>query len=785
MLLMGAVFISAQNFTVRGKVLDLHNNSAVSGAEVALGNHTAISTNDGSFKIEVPAGNYHLTAKRTGAAMFSEDIKISRDMELEIRLEMHAKEIEAVHLVQHHKGGSLVIKSVSAEDLARNATENLGNLLTYISGVSTLKTGNNISKPIIHGLYGSRILIMNNGVRLAEQEWGVEHAPNVDAANYEHIDVIKGASALKYGGDAVGGVVVLEPPVVPKKDTVFGQAALSGISNGKGIDASIKLVKAWENGWSVHTNGGFKKVGDQEAPHYGLMNTALQNSSFNFGVQKFGANSGFSADYYLTNQEIGILRSSHISSAQDLAEALQSGTPLFQRDFSYKIINPKQEIEHHLAKISAYDKFGSFGKITATLGFQYNHRKEYDIRRDEELSKKPSLDLELITGNFSVNHFLEREKWSVESGVEAEYQNNYSNPATEARRLIPNYDKYSGGVFSVFKYKISPSFNAEVGARYDRVRYDVKKWYNLADWQSRYADDFPQFVVRTYQNRILTNPKLDFNNFSFNGGVEYHPSGMFNLKFNYARISRTPNIAELFADGLHHSAAILELGDMRMKSETGNQFNLVADAHFDVLAGLDLSVNPYYFYTKNFINQIPDGYQNTQWGDFIIWKYRQIDAKMYGLDVDAKWQLTKNLQYKGRASLLHGDDQTHSEPLVLMAPANFSNGVEFSERKWKNFYAGVENQLVMRQKRFPVHNLEIELFDDYGEPYAKTVDISTPPPGYALWNLYAGFSPAKNFSLDFSVKNLTDVSYRDYLNRLRYFSDEMGRNFILTLKYNF
>lgn len=66
-------------------------------------------------------------------------------------------------------------------------------------------------------MYGSRVAILNNGVKMAEQEWGVEHAPNIDINNYQHIDVVKGASALKFGGDAIGGVVLLEPAIYPKK----------------------------------------------------------------------------------------------------------------------------------------------------------------------------------------------------------------------------------------------------------------------------------------------------------------------------------------------------------------------------------------------------------------------------------------------------------------------------------------------------------------------------------------------------------------------------------------
>ncbi len=65
-----------------------------------------------------------------------------------------------------------MVKTLSKSDIEKNSTDNLGNFLSKISGVTALKTGNNISKPVIHGLYGSRISILNNGVRLAEQEWG-------------------------------------------------------------------------------------------------------------------------------------------------------------------------------------------------------------------------------------------------------------------------------------------------------------------------------------------------------------------------------------------------------------------------------------------------------------------------------------------------------------------------------------------------------------------------------------------------------------------------------------
>lgn len=223
-----------------------------------------------------------------------------------------------------------------------------------------------------------------------------------------------------------------------------------------------------------------------------------------------------------------------------------------------------------------------------------------------------------------------------------------------------------------------------------------------------------------------------------------------------------------------------------MKSETGNQFNLVADVKANVLKGLNVSVNPYFFYTNNFINEIPTGYQNTQWGGaFVVYNYQQIDAKMYGVDIDVQLKITDNLSYKGSGSYVYGQDLTNDVPLILMMPPNFNNSLEFNKKEWKNFYFNASNNTYLKQTRFPVYNVPIRLFDSDGNAYNEEVDISTPPSGYSLWNLQTGVNLSKNFGVDFSVRNVFNQSYRDYLNRLRFFSSEMGRNFILTLKYQF
>lgn len=782
----GMAFFSAQNtFNIHGKVIDFHDKIPLANTFIKIGNQSATSDQQGDFTVKnVKKGSYLLTATHPDCAPFTQTVDVNRNLEITLNLEHHIADIENVTIHGTNKNNaSMILKTLDKEAIARNSTENLGNVLSGISGVGVLKTGNNIAKPVIHGLYGSRISIVNSGVKMAEQEWGVEHAPNVDVNNFEHIDVVKGAAALKYGSGAIGGVVVMAPEIFPKKDTLKGAVNISGISNGRGIGLNLNTVKTWENGWAVKTNGGYKKLGDLKTPDYSLMNTGMEANSFSFTAQNNSFLQGIGFNYSVTNQQIGIFRGSEIGNLEDFYKALSNDMPLYQRNFSYSIGNPKQNVQHHIASVSAYKRFQNLGKISADYSFQYNHRKEFDIRRGE-LSQIPSLELELFTNQFSLQDLIERPNWSLETGVDFGYQYNYSTPETQAKRLVPNYRKISAGAFSSFKYKFLPELNVEAGLRYDWAKFDVKKWYDLNVWENQYAENFPHFYVETDGNRVFTNPVLNFRNLTFSTGLEYHPAEVFHWRFNYSKMSRMPNIAELFADGLHHSAAVFEVGNLGMKNENAHQFNLNLESELPVFRGLHISVNPYLMLAKDFITEIPTGIQNTIRGVFPVWSYQQVDAKMFGADVDADLKLTDQLRLRSSFSYVYGQDLTNNQPLILMVPPNFANSLEFSKPEWNNFYFKIENRTFLQQKRFPVYNPVISVFEN-GVPNEKTLDLSTPPPTYSLWDFQTGINFSKNFSAGLNVTNLFNKNYKDYLNRMRFFSSEMGRNFIFNLKYNF
>lgn len=782
--LFGITHFYGQEYTIIGTVVDFHDKSPLSHAQVSVGKYNTTTDNRGEFKLtKVKPGTYTVKVNHADCEEYRQEILVTNSLHLAIVLEHHIAEIETVTLHRKHKdNGSMVVSTINQKEIARNSTENLGNLLSKLSGVSTLKTGNNIAKPIINGMYGDRISIMNNGVKLADQEWGVEHAPNVEINNFEHIDVVKGASTLKYGMNSVGGVVILEPEVFPKKDTLKGVAKVSGISNGRGLALDLGVTKTWENQWAVKTRGGYTLLGDLSAPDYGLMNTGTEKHSFGLSVQNNSFLRGVAFDYYFTQQRLGIFRGSDLGNLNDFYTAITSEVPIYTRKFSYKIDNPMQEIQHHIAKLSAFKRLDKWGKLSVDYSFQYNNRKEMDLRRGD-LSKIPAMELDLFTNQLNINDFIEREKWSLDLGIQSQYQYNYSPVSTQAKRLIPNYHQYNLGFYSVFKYKLMPNFEAEIGGRWDYQKDEVKAWYDAKDWEEKYAQDFSNFYVETVGNRVFTKPILDYYNLGMNAGLSWKPKKDWQWTINYSQVGRVPNIAELFAGGLHHSAAMIEEGDLTLKKERYQQVNMSLDFNFPFLQGLHLNVNPYYSSIQNYITQLPTGIQNTIRGVFPVWSYKQVDAEMFGIAAQSNWKLTDYFKWNSNFSYLYGQDLSHQQALPLMVPMQLSNAVEF-QFPWRKLLLKVEHQWVGEQKRFPVYNPSLKIFEN-GVEVDKTLDLSTPPPAYQLWNSYLEMEVVKNFMASISVTNLFDVAYKNYLNRMRFFSHEMGRNITIGLQFKF
>ncbi len=782
----------AQNcdFTLQGSVVDLHDDSHLDGATIILaGLETSVITDfDGNFEFTgLCEGTYNLQISHPACSTKAFTVTVVSNTVKTFKLEHHLEELNEILIKgsnYYTKAESVLENKITQNTLEDYSSGSLGDVLKTISGVSSLSTGNTVVKPVINGMHSSRITIINNGVRQQDQEWGAEHAPNIDLNTASSITVIKGASALQFSGDALGGVVIAEPAPVILKDSLYGKTIISGQTNGRGGSLTTSLTKSYENGWFGRFQGTLKRYGDFDAPSYVLSNTGLSEQDLSIQVGFNGIDYGFDAYYSLFKNEIGILRASHLGGAEDQVTAIESDVPLIINDFTYSIGAPRQEVTHHLGKVSGFYNLENIGKLKFNYDFQQNNRFEFDVRRDSD-DVRPSVDLELVTHNLSLS--LESdisEQITVKTGLTGNYQKNFADPSTGVRRLIPDYEQYKFGVYGISDMKISDKFILEFGARFDYTFMDVFKFYRSSFWESRGYDTlFPEIVVEDFGNQILTNPELSFNNVSGTVGFSYKFKDNFVLFGNYSLASRAPNASELFSEGLHHSASRIELGDLRFKAEVAQKTTFTLQKTGERFS---FSINPYATFIKEFILIEPTGIQQTVRGNFQVWEYRQTNARLLGIDTDASYEFTPNLTFTNKFSLVKGKDNVTNRPLINMPPARVSNSLNYLLSLKQPVNLGIESSYVLRQNEFPNDNFDVFLPETQS---FETVDVSTPPDAYHLLHLNAGTTfKLKNINtlaVNLKVTNLMNTSYRDYLNRLRYYADDLGRSILLQLKINY
>lgn len=769
-----------------GQVVDFHDNTPLENATISVTGKDLQTTSDESGKFNFTSlcdGVIELEISHPDCKSQFVTITVDGDTYQKISLEHHLEELEEVKVVggTQKTTNSSQEETLGLEQLEQYSGQSLGDALKTITGVSSFNTGANIVKPVIQGLNGSRVLILNNNVRMQDMEWGEEHAPNVDINANQKISVIKGAAALQYGGDAIGGVIVLDPMPIARVDSLFGKTQMNLFSNGRGGNVTSTLTKSFDSGLYMKLQGSLKRLGDLETPDYLLSNTGIRENSISFNIGKRDFLQGWEAYYSFFDSDIGILRASHIGNVDDLITAINSQQPNIINDFSYDIIRPNQEVTHHLAKLNYYRRFKGLGKLNVQYDFQNNRRFEFDVRVGDD-AEKPSLDLKLTTHTFSSTLQVDaKQGLEIRLGALGRYQNNFADPATGVRRLIPDYDKYDIGVFAIGEYELNPELNLDVGVRYDFTRLDAKKFYRTSRWEERnYDQEFTDLIVEDLGTQLLVNPVFDYHNVSAMTGFQYKLDDQKVLRFNYAFAQRAPNPSELFSEGLHHSAARIELGDLRIKSEKSSKVSASYERNSQKWG---FTIAPYFNAINDFILLEPSGVEFTIRGAFPVWTYRQTNAQLYGIDFSVYNNWTQKLRSDHRFSWVRGTDTSADIPLINIPAAHMNNSFSYSNEAWNNLSISLESQYVFEQQRFPQN---ITVFSPQ-QQQEVLLDINTPPAAYQVLalDIATAFSLQNKHDLTLGLRasNLLNTQYRDYLNRQRYFADDLGRNISIRLIY--
>ncbi len=742
-------------YTISGKVTDNHDHLPLEYAEIYVHEIKtgALTDSLGNYTIGgLCNGNYTLQCRHLGCEDITLLVTVNGNTIQNFYPEHHLHELSLIDIVAE-RGTEKTTQSsyeMRGKELDETRGSSLGEALKNVTGVAAMQTGSGISKPVIHGLHSNRILILNNGIRQEGQQWGSEHAPEIDPFIANNLTVLKGANSVRYGSDAIAGVILVEPGKLRDSAGIGGELNLVGNSNGRGGAVSGMLEQNFKkiSPLSWRLQGTLKKSGTVAAPRYYLKNTGLEEYNFSAAAGWKKKNYGAEIFYSQFNTNIGILSAAHIGNVTDLLNAIARTEPLEKGEFTYDIKRPYQHIEHELFKAKAYMFTGDAGKLSVVYARQYNLRNEYDKHQplNDSLAglNRPELQFEITS--HSVDMLWEHstvKRFTGTIGVSGMTQGN----TYEGRYFIPNYRIYTGGVYGIERWTKN-KLQLEAGVRYDYRHLQVFK----------------------YENNIIVSPVYEYQNTSGTVGAIYRFNKNITSNINIGTAWRAPAVNELYSDGIHHGTATYEIGNRELKPEKA--VNSIASIQYNNHDKWIVEMSAYYNTFRNFIYLQPVLPPTvTIHGSFPTLHYTQVNARFMGIDAQVNYYIIPQLMLTGKASVLRAYNKTIDDYLIQMPPDRFQGELTYnfkSIKKLKDSYVSIAGIVVNKQFRVPANS-----------------DYAVPPPAYTLLNLEAGttfYFKKQPLTVGIGGTNLLNTVYRDYMNRFRYYADEMGRNITLRLK---
>lgn len=771
---------------LKGKVTDTKGMPLAGAIVELLDLKTGTVTDTGGRYVikDLPRGSYLVQVHEISFSTLSQTVKINgathQDFKLsESIIENSEVVVTGTSLATEERKSITPIESIGAKQIHENAYSNVIDAIAKLPGVSELTTGPAVSKPFIRGLGYNRIITLNDGVRQEGQQWGDEHGIEIDDYDVSRIEVLKGPASLAYGSDALAGVVnILSTQPLPE-GKIQGSIVANYQSNN-GLGALHGDLGGNENGFSWNIYATQKDAHDYHDKYDGYVyDTRFRNTDFGVsgGVNKKWGSSTIS--YTLFNQHLGIPEGSRDSATgQFTKEISENGveqtalvTPSDNHD--YNMVISYQHVNHQKIVWNNELYLNNGGRLGLILAYQQNIRMEFN---DPTAFTTPGLSLLLHSYTYDLKYYFPVwHNWQVTTGINGMEQIN-QNRGTEF--LIPDYNLFDIGGYGIASRKWT-RWEVSGGVRYD---FRTITGQQMNDNTVKPPYDLFSGFTRNY------------NDVSGSVGAGYNIDERTTLKFNVASGYRTPNIAELSANGVHDGTARYEYGNTDLKPEHSTQADLgLTWSSKHVLVNAAIFDN----YIKDFI--FIRKLQSVSGGDSIpvsnnyqsdaAYIYNQSDANLYGAElyVDLHPHPLDWLHFENTLSYVRGmfvnptSDTTRNLPYI----PPFRWLVELRAQK-KSISNCIKNAYV--KVGLDINSAQNNIYSAYG--------TETPTPGYTLLNAGIGtdFVNKKGHTLctlTVAGNNLTDVAYQSNLSRLKYLDENnvtgrvgifnMGRNVSVTL----
>lgn len=750
------------NSTYSGVILDEHDTTLVVDAKVVFRelNKTFSTNHEGVFYADsLCAGTYNvLFYHHVGCEPVKKQVTIPFVGIDTVYLEYHFEQNHELESVEIRSANQVYMRSnrsvISSIDVKLAKGETFADIIKSVSGVTSISSGASIQKPSLRGMYGNRILTMVDNARLEGQQWGNEHAPELNPYMFDQIIVWKGVDAIRLGADAIGGVIDLNRTYLRTKP-FGGNADIGYATNGHQLFGNLRLMGNFKENWSWVAQGSYKKAGTIMAPSYYLPNTAMDeaNASFAINYHKDKWIPTISYTYHQANN--GILSLAHVDDIDELYEAMEAGVPSHLNRFSYKIDEPRLNTQHHLATWNNLFILNEKNYLAFNYSFQYNQRNEIhnhehnhehedEDEHEHDEHEHEGMELGLLTNQFSLHY---RHKWveNLIGSMGANYQHQLNSVGGEY--FVPNYLKNAVGIYWDERWIINANHFLSGGVRMDIAHLNVSG----------------------IESPVMETFSATYSNFTGALGYEYQPNHHLGLNFTAGNTWRTPSINELFSEGMHD--AIYSKGNKDIKEEKALYLN-VGGSYKSKRWNLTADIYSYYFFNYIAYRAMATPVQ-TDHGIFPSFEYTQTKASYSGIELFFDYRLIDGFYFQLKGSLVRAFDLNTKEHLSYIPADRIQPSLKFHQqlKNKDRITTSIGSTLVNKQYKAPI---------EYG--FVKA------PKGYALFDLSFMYSLIlEKTAVDFILKvdNLFNTKYRDYMNRYKYFVDDMGRNIAMKVQISF
>ena len=742
--------MSAQEVsTIQGRVLLKQTGGTIAGATVYLLESGAVTSTDqnGSFVFRgLSAGRYHIAADmqnvlRTVSAVI--DLPAGQTVEQDLSLQFATQRTEVTVSVSGRAQTTLEsfqsTHSLNSLDLARaeNLAAGLGEALGNQpgTGISQRSFGPGSSRPLIRGFDGDRVLIMNDDVRTGSiSASSGDHGETFNPLTFEKLEVVKGPATLLYGSNAMGGIV----------NAITGHAGfgshadgIQGYLQGGGGTANALGGAAagfeYQSGhWRLWAGGGGQRTGDYNTPIGTVENSRTRTTNGYGGFGWFGDRTFVSFGFRAYNATYGIpfageFHGHHHHEEGEEEEEADDHEEHEELRVDLEMNQQAYQVNWGLRNLgAAIDNF--------VLRFNYATYRHDEVELEEgerNIGTRFDNDQSVVRGVFEQ---AQRGRWTGRFGF---WGMNRNFEASGEEALSPPVEQNAIAFFALEELDFERA-KLQFGARVESNLYKPAfATRGSEEHMEEEGEEIPDAVRRR------------FTGASAAAGIHLDLWRDAAAVANFTHSYRAPALEELYNFGPHIGTLSFEVGDPRLKAETGNGADLSLRQH----AGrIDAEWNVFYYRFRNFVFPFATGEEAD---GLPVVNFVQRDSRFVGSEARLGIGLRDDLTLNLGADFVDAQDTQTNTALPRIPPLRGRIGFDY---KRGGFSLRPELVLANRQ--------------------SQTFTLETPTAGYAKLDLNASYTiPVRHGVHQFSVSvfNVGDRFYRNHSSFIKDLAPEMGR----------